>query len=267
MRDFNVVVSEEAMDPFGETFAQEKTFMIIPPNWTLPEAIRIRLGKNTYGRQRVIAEGGHVLLVLHQPPGADDSKREGVLFWRQPSGEWQASRGGTGPGALKRHIQSFSELETKLTEQFEAAGDMKELFDLVEALTPLARSARNMHAAVQDAREVIKGDPFIIEMRDLAYEAERNLDLLLEDVRLGIQYRTAREEEKQAKAGQEALRASHRLNVLASLFLPVTALASVFGMNFVHPLDDKNSLHWWVVLGAGIVFGFGVKSWVTAKDR
>jgi hypothetical protein len=241
--------------------------MITPPNWTLPEAIQIRLGKNTYGRQRAIAEGGHVLLVLHQLPGADDSKREGILFWRTPTGEWHASRGGSGPGALKRHIQSFAEMESKLTELFEAAGDIKQLFDLVEALTPLARTARNLHAAVQDAREAIKGDPYIIEMRDLAYDAERNIDLLLEDVRLGIQYRTAREAEKQAKSGQEALRASHRLNVLAALCLPVTALASVFDMNFVHPLDDKNPIHWWLVLGAGVVLGLGVKTWVTAKER
>lgn len=132
--------------------------MIIPPTWVLPEAIQIRLGKNTYGRQRVIAEGGHVLLVSHQPPGADDSMREGILFWRTPTGEWQASRGGSGPGALKRHIQSFAEMESNLTQQFEAAGDIKQLFDLVETLTPLARAARNMHAAVQDAREAIKGD-------------------------------------------------------------------------------------------------------------
>lgn len=37
-----------------------------------------------------------------------------------------------------------------------------------------------MHSAVQNAREAIKGDPHIIEMRDLDYEAERNIDLLLE---------------------------------------------------------------------------------------
>lgn len=122
-----------------------------------------------------------------------------------------------------------------------------------------------MHSAVQNAREAIKGDPHIIEMRDLAYEAERNIDLLLEDVSLAIQYRTAREAEKQAKASQEVLRASHRLNVLAALCLPVTAIASVFDMNFVHPLDEKNPIHWWMVLGVGVVFGLGVKMWVTAK--
>lgn len=104
-------------------------------------------------------------------------------------------------------------------------------------------------------------------MRDLAYEAERNIELPLEDVRLGIQYRTAREAEKQAKASQEALRASHRLNVLAALCLPVTAIAGVFDMNFIHPLDEKNPIYWWIVVGVGIVFGLGVKLWVTAKER
>lgn len=241
--------------------------MIIPPNWTLPEAIRARLGQNTYGRQRAIVEDGHLLLVLHQPPGPDDLKREGVLFWRTPTGEWLASRGGSGPGALKRHLQGYVEREAKLAAEFETLTDIKGLFDQVEALTPLARAARNMHHAIQEARERVQGDPFIIEARDLAYELERNTELQLEDVRLRIQYRTAREEEKQAKAGQEALRASHRLNTLAALFFPLTALASVFGMDLLHPLRQDNPLHFWFVLATGIGLGLLVKSWVMARQR
>ena len=75
--------------------------MIIPPTWSMPEAIRLRLGQTTYGRQRAIFEQGHLLLVLHKPPGPDDRTRDGVLFWRNPTGDWQAHRGGTGAGALK----------------------------------------------------------------------------------------------------------------------------------------------------------------------
>lgn len=241
--------------------------MIIPPTWNLPEAIRARLGQNTYGRQRAIVEDGHLLLVLHLPPGPDDLKREGVLYWRTPTGDWLASRGGSGPGAVKRHLQGYVECEAKLAAEFETVADIKGLFDLVEALTPLARAARNMHHAVQEAREKIQGDPFIIEARDLAYEIERNMELLLEDVRLRIQYRTAREEEKQAKAGQEALRASHRLNTLAALFFPLTALASVFGMDLLHPLRQDQPLHFWIVLATGIGLGLLVKSWVMARQR
>jgi hypothetical protein len=129
-------------------------------------------------------------------------------------------QGRRGAGALKRHVQSYAELETRLTHDFEKRPGLSELFDLLEPLTPLSRAARNMHAALQQAREAIKGDTQLIEIRDLAYDVERNFELLIEDVRLAIQLRTAKEEEEQARLGQEALRASHRLNILAALFFP-----------------------------------------------
>lgn len=240
--------------------------MIIPPTWSLPDAIRARLGQTTYGRQRAIVEDGHLLLVLHQPPGADDSRREGVLFWRNPAGDWQFSRGGPGPGALKRHVQAYAELEGRLTQDYEKAADTTALFDLVETLTPLARAARNMYQALQAAREAVKGDTFLIEMRDLAYEVDRNLELLLEDVRNAIQYRMARESEEQAKLSKEAVHASHRLNILAALFFPLTAIASLFGMNLAHGLNPHSPLMFWLIFVAGTGLGFGMKSWVLAKS-
>jgi len=239
--------------------------MIIPPTWSLPDAIRARLGQNTYGRQRAIFEEGHLLLVLHRPPGPDDAAREGSLYWRNPAGDWQFSRGGPGPGALKRHVQSYAELENKLTQSYEEAADITALFDLVEALTPLVRAARNLHAAMQAAREAVKGDLFLLEMRDLAYEVTRNFDLLLEDVRNAIQHRMAREAEKQAALSNQALQASHRLNILAALFFPLTAIASLFGMNLAHGLDQASVLIFWLVSVISIGLGFAMKGWVLGK--
>lgn len=239
--------------------------MIIPPTWSLPEAIRTRLGTSTYGRQRAIVEEGHLLLVLHKPPGPDDDKREGVIFWRSPSGDWQFNRGGPGPGGLKRHVQSYAEIEAKLTADFDQATGLSTLFDLVEALTPLLRSARNMHAAIQTAREAIKGEPALIEARDSAYEVERTLDLLLEDVRNDIQYRTARQAEEQAQFSKAALQASHRLNTLAALFFPLTAITSLFGMNFSHGLSQGSPGMFWLVAFIGVALGLGMKSWVVAR--
>ena len=241
--------------------------MIIPPTWTVPDAIRIRLGQSTFGRQRAIVEDGHLLLVLHKPPGPDDRGREGLLFWRHPNGEWQFSRGGSGPGALKRHVQSYAEIEGKLTQDYEQATSVNALFDLMEALTPLVRAARNQHQALQAARDAIKNDVFLIEMRDLAYDVERNLELLLEDTRNAVQHRMAREAEKQAKLSQQALQASHRLNILAALFFPLTALASLFGMNLAHGLDQGSVLIFWLVSIASIGLGFVLKSWVLARGR
>lgn len=241
--------------------------MIIPPTWSLPEAIRIRLGQNTFGRQRAIIEDGHLVLVLHKPPGPDDRARESALYWRNPAGEWQFSRGGPGPGSLKRHVQSYVELEAKLTTQYEEATSPMQLFELLEALTPLTRAAANLHAALQTAREAIKSDHFIIEMRDLAYEVERNLALLLDDVRHAIQYRIAREAEVQSQASREALQASHRLNILAALFLPLTAMASIFGMNFSHGLNEHSPLLFWSISAGSMALGFLMKGWVVAKPK
>ncbi len=241
--------------------------MIIPPTWNLPEAIRARLGASTYGRQRAIIEEGHVLLVLHKPPGPDDRTREGVLFWRNTAGEWQCNRGGPGPGGLKRHVQAYVDIEGKLTQDYEAAASSNAFFDLLESLTPLNRAARSMHAALQAAREAVKQDAFIIEVRDLAYEAERNFELLVEDVRNAIHHTSAREAEIQAQASKEALAASHRLNILAALFFPLTAITSLFGMNLRHGLNEHSPVIFWIVFAGGIVLGLVIKNWVTAKSK
>jgi hypothetical protein len=238
--------------------------MIIPPNWTLPEAIKIRLGQTTVGRQRAIVEEGHLLLVLHKPPGPDDRNREGVLFWRNAAGEWQVSRGGQGSGALKRHVQGYADIEARLVHDYEEASDTTALFELLDAVTPLARAAHNMYLALQAAREAVKNDILLIEARDLASDVDRNLDLLLEDVRNALQYKMAREAEHQARLSQETVRASHRLNVLAAWFFPLTAISSVFGMNFAHGLGDHDPIMFWVILALGLGLGFAMKSWVLA---
>lgn len=238
--------------------------MITPSNWKLPEAISKRLGQNTYGRQRTIFEEGQLLIVLHKPPGPDQAFREGVLFWRNTEGAWHCSTGGPGMGALKNHVQAYSELDAKLTRDYEHATTAQQLFDLVEALTPLTRAARNLHQALQSAREAVKEDTGLIDARDLAYEVDRNMDLLLQDCRNAIDFMTARESAEQARLSKEALHASHRLNILAALFLPLTALTSLFGMNFSHGMDEKSSTLFWAIFAFGIVLGLVMKGWVLA---
>ena len=159
--------------------------MIIPANWSLPDSIRNRISQTTYGRQRAIVEDGHVLIILHKPPGPDDRTRDSVLFWRNPAGEWHFNRGATGSGntALKRHVQTYVDVEAKLTQDYEKAAGTEALFNLLEELTPMSRATENMYLALQAAREAVKGDLFLIEVRDLAYEVSRNIDLLLEDGR------------------------------------------------------------------------------------
>jgi hypothetical protein len=248
---------------FAQANSLERTHMIIPPGWNLPEPIRARLGQRTFGRQRIILEDGHLLLILHKPPTAEDTTREGVMFWRTPDGNWKWSRG-IGSPALTAHVQNYADREAALTSACDKAADTETLYDLLAEVTPVARSARNMHTALQAARDAIKSEKLLIDARDRAYEIERNLELLLEDVRNMIQYRTVREAEEQSRLSGEALRASHRLNVLAATFLPLTAITGVFGMNFPSGFDQTNVIYFWLIFGGAGTLGFALKEWVLA---
>ena len=65
---------------------------LLPSDWTVPAQLRSRLG-NTAGRQRVLEGEGHLILVLHAPPGADETGRRGRFFWRAPDGTWPPAEG------------------------------------------------------------------------------------------------------------------------------------------------------------------------------
>lgn len=241
--------------------------MIIPANWNLPGAIQRRLSPTTFGRQRAIIEEGQLLLVLHRPPGPDDDTREGVLFWRNIKKEWHVSRGGAGAGSLKKLIQDYAQLEQKLSDEYDAANDATTLFKLLDHLIPLSRAARNMHLALQTARDGMEDDPFLIEVRDSSYDVERNLELLLEDVRNAIQYRTLREAEEQAHLTRETLRANHRLNILIGFFLPLTAVGSIFGMNLNSGIANNSTSLFWTVLLLALALGGLLVAWVLAKRK
>ena len=241
--------------------------MITPPGWNLPEPIRARLGQKTVGRQRIIFEDGHLLIVLHRPPTAEDNTREGVLFWRPSDGNWKWSRGINGGAALNAHIQSYADREAELAGAYDEASDSETLYKLQTEIAPTARAARNMHLALQAARDAVKTEKILIDARDRAYDIERNLELLLEDVRNMIQYRTVKEAEEQSRLGVEALHASHRLNVLAAMFLPLTAVTGIFGMNFPSGLDQNNAVYFWLVFVGALALGLALKKWILVRPE
>lgn len=237
---------------------------IIPATWQLPPEIATRLSPTSYGKQRAIVEGKHVLLVLHRPPKPND-EREGILFWRNAKGEWTSSR--PSAGGIRHHIQAFTDREVELSNEFEKAGNLHDLFALLDILTPLTRAGRNMYVALQNARDGVPEDGFLIEMRDQAYEVDRNLELLLEDVRNAIQYRMVRDNEEQAIFSREAAVASHRLTILAALTFPLTAIGSIFGMNISSGLEGMGLKAWIALMLVGVAAGFGTVLWVLAPHK
>lgn len=228
---------------------------ILPPAWNLPEEIKGRLG-DSVGRQRAMQAEGHLLLVLHAPPGPDDDRREARFFWRDPAGNWKAAGiTGSGIAALRNHLEDFAGRLDKLEARFQAADTATEYFEILQAIAPIHRTTRNMHVALQNARELLPADREIISVRDRAGELEREAELLHTDTKNGMDYTVARRSEELAGRSYDMAVSSHRLNLLAALFFPIATASSIFGMNLTHGLDDRNVETFYMVLLLSLLIG------------
>ncbi len=233
---------------------------LIPHGWNLPEAISSRLGEQA-GRQRTIHEDQHLLIVAHEPPKPGDPERRGRLFWRKPDGQWDSSANGAGVGGLLRHLDEFAKRLDVLEDRELAADEADDYFTVLREGTPLVRTIRNLSAAMQQAREAVAEDRDLITIRDRATDLERAGELLLSDAQQGLDYTTAKRSEEAARSGEVLARAGHRLNLLAALFLPLTAITSVFGMQIEHGLEHRWApWPFWSVLVFGLIVGVFVKS-------
>ena len=236
---------------------------ILPPTWDVPAAFRGRLGEKV-GRQRAMLADGHLLLVLHKPPKGSDPDRAGRAFWRKPDGTWQSNELGHGPAALSRHLAEYADLIDRYDRQEDEATSVSEYFAVLEGMSPLARTIRNLHAALQDAREKMPDDRDLINARDRAYELERSGDLLLADVRNALEFAVAKKAEEQAATSHQMAVSSHRLNMLVAFFFPIATLTAVFGANLTHPLEQiiPPPYAFFAVLGAGLLLGCGLAGYL-----
>jgi Mg2+ and Co2+ transporter CorA len=209
---------------------------------------------------------GHLLLVLHKVPRPGDPERPARLFWRDPAGAWQSSDGGTGAGELHEHLAEYDRVVDAIEAQARVADEADEFFAIVRAVTPLLRAVRHLHATLQQARESVD-DRAIIAARDMAGELERTLELLHADATQAMQFLVAAKAEEQAASAEQIAVSSQRLNYLLAFFLPLTAAASVIGMNLKHGLDDHSERVFWTVVVACLVLGLGVVAVVAAPCR
>lgn len=234
----------------------------IPANWSVPPIFRARMGA-TAGAQRSMFADGHLLVVLHEIPDPEfPHRRDAKLFWRDPNGRWSSSAGPTtsDPASLRLHVESYVALAEKLESLGDDAADADDWFALVYAATPAHRAARNMHRALQQARELAVNDPDVIGLRDQAGDAERAIELIVDHAREGLAYASAKKAEAQVVAAHEATRAAHRLNLIAATFLPVTAVATIFGMNLSSGLDQVGGVWlFWAVVAIAVVLGLVVR--------
>ncbi|WP_309399684.1 hypothetical protein [Cerasicoccus maritimus] len=235
--------------------------------WQLPPAIEARLGDSTYGRQRTIFEDGHLLIILHEPPGPDDVNRAHKVFWRKPIGEIQCNGHDNGDRQLRAFFDHYDTKLKALEVIYDEAKNAEDYFKLIEELLPLQRATTNTYSTLQQARELVREDRFLLEMRDRAYTISRNFELLLGDAKMAMDFRIARKAEEQVAQANMAVEAQHRLNILAAVFFPLTAIATIFGMNLAHGFEGESPLVFWIVFVVGLVTGLALKGWVVSGRK
>lgn len=197
---------------------------------------------------------GHLLLILHEAPDAGEPTRRGLFFWRDESATWRSTLG-SGFGRLDDLVDRYEKRLDRLEAQLARSEDAANLFDVLRRGSPLRRSAQGLTRALQQAREAIGGRD-IIALRDRAQEAVAASELLVTDAKHALDYVMARQAEAQAVADREQAENSAKLNRLAAVFLPLTLLASLFGMKLPSGLETDSPIAFWTVVVGGLLIGF-----------
>lgn len=239
---------------------------VIPHTWELPQKFRDRMGAGA-GKQRAMVHEGHLLLVLHAVPTPGAIERDAAVFWRSPEGAWKSAgavKGGL--PALRSLVEAYTTTVAGLEDRVEKAQRAADYFKVLFAATPLLRAARNLHKTLQAAREATPNDSDIITLRDAAYEVERTADIVVADAKSGLDFCVAQRAEQQAESSEHIAVSGHKLNLIAALFFPITALGSIFGMNFIHGFETAHApFLFWIILGIAFLSGFFLRSSLNRK--
>jgi len=235
----------------------------IPKTWNLPESIRQRLGDKP-GRQRLMDEDGHLLLLLHAPPTPEDNEiRNPVTIWRTPEGDWKSAPAGGGLAALQAHVAAYRTMVGTLDEAVDRAHTAKEFFDVLRGINPLLRSSRNLLTVMEEARKARGGERRLIVLRDEVVELERAADLLANDAKSGMEFALAESGEAQAREAIAANREARRLNRLVAFFFPLATLVAIFSMNRPSQLMAYEGV--FLVLLVGVALGALVRAAISRK--
>lgn len=236
---------------------------VIPQEWKVPARFRERIGR-TAGRQRAMSDSGHLLLILHEVPKSQDPKRNARLFWRQPNGRWEEAAEGRKPSgadglsALKRHLEAYAAAVNVVDDEVDKATTADVLFRILRDATPIARSARHLTAALQEARDAVD-DKDLISLRDQSQEVERAVELVVADANNALKHIEAKSAEEQAAFARKTAESQHRLNLLGAMFFPITAVGAVLGMNLKSGLESSPPWVFWTVMASAFVLGLIVR--------
>jgi hypothetical protein len=209
---------------------REELNLRLPPAWQAPPDIQNRLGAQV-GRQRAIIdesladdEKSPLLLVLHEIPERA-VPRQGVFYWLDLNRQWFVYRQGQpydaaedGLAALRDHFARYEAVQEELRADYEQARRAHHYLAILENVAQKSHAAENLHRTMETARTFMREKKIdyeaeIINLRDRAYNLEREFDLLYQDTQNALDYREAR--------------SSEILNLLVLIFFPLTLVTSL----------------------------------------
>lgn len=243
---------------------ETKLPQFVPKTWALPDSIKRRLGDEA-GRQRLMDEEGHLLLILHAPPRPDDDEvRNPVVFWRNPLGEWKSSPAGGGLSALNGLLAAYRTIIGELDEKVDTARVPRDYFEVLRGINPLQRSCRNLLLVMESLRKARPDERSLIVLRDQAVNLERAVELVVNDARSGMEFSVAENGDQQAAEARQATEEARRLNRLVAFFFPVATMAAIFGMN--RPDGILAMPGFGAVIATGVILGWLVRGFIGRKS-
>lgn len=235
---------------------------LVPESWSVPASLRARVGA-VVGRQRAIVEQGHALLLLHQVPASGERVRRPLVIWRGPDATWTSLAPPRGVLALRALLDAYDARLEALDGRRARSTDAKSCGALLAEARPVERALRHAHLALQSLRDAVPDDTDVLQARDRAYELSRTAELLLEDVAAALEVTVAERAEEQAALAERIAIESRRLNLLAAVCLPITALGSILGMNLPHGLEGTAGPGtFWAIVLAATAMGVALTAWI-----
>ena len=229
--------------------------MAIPDKWDVPASLRERIGK-TIGRQRAIQEEDHTLIMVHQAPSAKEKVRKGAYCWINPKGELHFYPEGE---TFEHLFAGYRKKLTHLEYEYENADTALKYFTVLEAIIPLHFAAVRMASALQMARDQIPTNRQVLLWRDDSFEIQRESEILQVCTKNALDYHQAKSVEDLSEITFQLSKTSHKLNMMATLFVPMMAICGLFGMNVFSGLEHEDRFPlFWIIAAVSILLGIGL---------
>lgn len=226
--------------------------MVIPDSWELPKKLRARVGK-TIGRQRTIQEDGHTIILLHQVPNTKEKVRHSACCWILPDGTMHFH-----PQTEKfdKVFESYRHKINLLEKDYQNANSALKYFQILEDITPIHFGTIRMATALQMARDHLPDNRQVLLWRDETFELERETEIFQVRTKNAMDYHQSKSVEDLSQITFELSKTSHKLNMMATFFVPMMAICGLFGMNIFSGLEHESYFPlFWIIAVTSILIG------------